>query len=285
MSNRVFDKNSIKLAAFDLDGTIFDFGVLLKETREAILRLSESGVATVISTGRHPYFLPQEVMDIPCFRYAVASDGAIVADIRTREIFSIREMSIEKTVEVAQILASMTDIMHVVFRDNGISTRADAEVIRRYFKTQGTGDDGMAVLKLLYEIVDDAQALAAAIDRPAVKFGCRFADGTDIPERIEYLRAQTGIEVVATDNGLVELSPPGVNKGVGLEALCERLSLRPENVIVFGDSGNDAEIMKRAGYRVAMGNASDDIKAIADYVTDTVREDGVGKAIRRLFGV
>jgi hydroxymethylpyrimidine pyrophosphatase-like HAD family hydrolase len=52
---------------------------------------------------------------------------------------------------------------------------------------------------------------------------------------------------------------------------------------MFGDGGNDIEMMKQAGYAIAMGNSNDDVKAVADYIAADVRNDGVAKAIHILF--
>ena len=87
-----FDRAQYRLAVFDIDGTIFDRGIMLPEVGEAIRRLSESGVETVIATGRHPFNLPKQVNEIGTIRYVIGLNGGMVADILTREIFSIVTM-------------------------------------------------------------------------------------------------------------------------------------------------------------------------------------------------
>jgi Cof subfamily protein (haloacid dehalogenase superfamily) len=63
----------------------------------------------------------------------------------------------------------------------------------------------------------------------------------------------------------------------------ERLGLKPEEIVAMGDNYNDVEMIQFAGMGVAMGNAPDDIKAKADFVTDTNNNDGVRKALERFF--
>lgn len=74
------------------------------------------------------------------------------------------------------------------------------------------------------------------------------------------------------------------DKGKGLLAMADRLGLDIADTMAFGDGGNDLSIIRRAGIGVAMGNAGDSVKAAADYVTNSVDDDGVMNALLR-FGV
>ena len=75
------------------------------------------------------------------------------------------------------------------------------------------------------------------------------------------------------------------SKSNAVKFVSERLKLDPSEIIAMGDNYNDIEMIKFAGMGVAMGNAPDDIKAIADYVTDTNNEDGVRKALEKFFNL
>ena len=83
-----------------------------------------------------------------------------------------------------------------------------------------------------------------------------------------------GIDVIPRDGG----------KEVGVQAAMERYGLLPEEVIVFGDGENDMGMMALAGISVAMGNGEEQVKAMASYVTGTVEQGGVSKALRH-FGL
>ncbi len=69
-----------------------------------------------------------------------------------------------------------------------------------------------------------------------------------------------------------------VSKAAGLQKLCEYYGMDMKDTIAFGDSMNDYEVFKAAGYSVAMGNAFEDLKKVADYVTAPIGEDGIWKA-------
>lgn len=83
-----------------------------------------------------------------------------------------------------------------------------------------------------------------------------------------------GIDVIPRDGG----------KGVGVRAAMERYGLARNEVMAFGDGENDQPMLELAGTAVAMGNGSDEVKAMAHYVTDAVENDGVSKALR-YFGL
>ncbi|MNP36131.1 Sugar phosphatase YidA [compost metagenome] len=75
----------------------------------------------------------------------------------------------------------------------------------------------------------------------------------------------------------------GVDKGTSLHHLSQQLGIEQHEVIAIGDSYNDLAMIKFAGLGVAMGNAPDDIKQIASYVTDSNMEDGVAKVVEKFI--
>ena len=79
-----------------------------------------------------------------------------------------------------------------------------------------------------------------------------------------------------------EIIPKGVDKGRGIELICQHLGVQIEDTIAFGDSMNDAAMLKRAGVAIAMGNASDEVKALADIVCEDVDHDGVALELHRM---
>ena len=76
----------------------------------------------------------------------------------------------------------------------------------------------------------------------------------------------------------------GVTKGTALRTIENRIGVRYEETMAFGDGGNDISMLRHAGIGVAMGNAKEDVKASANYVTTSVDEDGIANALKH-FGV
>ena len=81
---------------------------------------------------------------------------------------------------------------------------------------------------------------------------------------------------------LVEFLHPAVSKGNALKVIAAELNIRPEEIVAFGDNHNDIGMLQFAGLGIAMGNAHEEVKSMADYVTSSNAEDGVAKAIEEL---
>ena len=81
-----------------------------------------------------------------------------------------------------------------------------------------------------------------------------------------------------------DMNTKGLSKADGIAAVIERFSITADEVMAFGDGGNDSEMLKYAGTGIAMGNADDTARSAADYVTLTVDQDGISHALRH-FGL
>ena len=81
-----------------------------------------------------------------------------------------------------------------------------------------------------------------------------------------------------------DVIPRGSSKSVGIDKMLEHFGIALDETMAFGDGGNDISMLQHAGIGVAMGNAGDEVKKVADYVTSSVDEDGVINALRH-FGV
>ena len=84
-------------------------------------------------------------------------------------------------------------------------------------------------------------------------------------------------ETTQSDAGAQKTNPTAEEK------LAQKLNIQPSEIVAIGDAANDIEMLEYAGLAIAMGNASEEVKAIADIVTDTNENNGVIKAIDNLF--
>ncbi len=87
------------------------------------------------------------------------------------------------------------------------------------------------------------------------------------------------------DGDNLEITLAGISKASAIGELCDSLQLTMDNVVAFGDSGNDTEMLRAAGYAVVMANGEDCVKPLADYLAPDVYEDGAATAIRKLYGL
>ena len=98
---------------------------------------------------------------------------------------------------------------------------------------------------------------------------------------MEAALKNTAVSAVWSSSTSMELTHPEASKGAGLAALCRLLEIPIGSTMALGDSGNDEAMLRTAGLGVAMGNAPDFIKAIADAVTESNENDGAAVAIEK----
>lgn len=114
-----------------------------------------------------------------------------------------------------------------------------------------------------------------------LKFGCETGDMDKLEKIIEEISYMDGLELTNSLPNNIEVNPKGVHKASALEKVCKRLGITMDQVLACGDSLNDIKMIQEAGIGVAVGNAQEAIKKVADHVTDTNDNDGVAKAIKR----
>ena len=98
--------------------------------------------------------------------------------------------------------------------------------------------------------------------------------GSQISQRFSGVRSQPVI---------YEAMPKGTTKATALKQLAQHLEIKPQEIMALGDANNDIEMIQFAGLGVAMGNSSDHVKKLANYVTDTNDANGVAAAIEKFI--
>mgnify|MGYP002612001587 CR=1 FL=1 len=129
--------------------------------------------------------------------------------------------------------------------------------------------DGQETVRLAKELSPDIVVMDFVLAR---------MDGLEV---LSELAALPGLDVTSSWSMNLELMPAGVNKGMAVSALAQRLGIGPARVMALGDYDNDVSMFSYAGVSVAMANASERARAAARYSTLSNDEDGVAHAIRR----
>ena len=267
----------IQLIALDLDGTVLNTQKhITKRTLDAIRAAIAQGVTVIPATGRLRNGLTQEFLDIEGVRYALTANGAAVLDLQTGE--RLFEGCLSREEALWQYRATRKwDVMFDVYSGGVIATErrlfprlsefAPAEMLPYFHKTR--------------TCVDDMEAFITQCSAPIEKVTMLFTRPEERLEALEALADGGRFLVTTSIPGNAEVNAKGVDKGVGLLALAKHLGIAQESVMACGDSSNDAAMLRAAGFAVAMGNATPDIRALADVITDTNDEDGVAKAIEK----
>lgn len=254
----------IRAIFFDVDGTLLSHtdATVSPGTRAALDALKRAGILRVLATGRHS----SELADLP-----------------------VRDLTFDGAVTVNGQLCLDRD--GSVFYDHPI-TGPDRETLLRHFRERTMPlllvERERTYVSFVNDRVRQAQAaISSPLPEVAVYTGepvyqvIAYADPADEA----LLRSQLpgcrltrwnpyGVDILSADGG----------KAAGIAAYLRRYGIARSETMAFGDGDNDAEMLSFAGTGVAMGNASEAARRAADYVTATVDEDGIARALAH-FGI
>ncbi|ATW25912.1 Cof-type HAD-IIB family hydrolase [Candidatus Formimonas warabiya] len=261
---------SFKLIAVDLDDTLLDSKCCISpRVKEAMKKARSQGVFVTFATGRmyaSAVLYAQELgIDLPLITY----QGALVKTSATGEVLLHKTIPLDLAREVIQE-GEKVGLQTYIYLDDRLYVSVITPEVAAYEKmirVQATavGDLGHFLnqepTKILYLWPEGD--LSALWNRMTDLFGRRLYMTKSAPCYVEFTHPET-------------------SKGNGLRAVADYLGVKKEEIIVFGDSYNDLDLFRQAGFAVAMGNAWDEVKKAADYVTCSNDEDGVAEAIENL---
>jgi len=271
MSEGLYD-----LAALDMDGTLLNSEhEITPFTREALNRADAAGKVIALCTGRCLSELWVYLERIPGIRYAINESGGCLYDVRAGR--ELRQVGIDDAVaERLFRLAASRDVMRQAFFGNQSHLEiGDTACLGRYHMA---GFEG--VFEAGSKFTPDLHALWRESGKPLTKFNLYFSTEAEKARFTEQL-GPTDLCVSESMGIGYEISPKGADKGDGLRALCNHLGIPVSRAMAVGDGGNDVDLMRAAGFAVAMGNAVDEVRRLADAVTDDCDHDGAGRAVLR----
>ena len=257
----------IESVFFDVDGTLVSFKThqVPESTKEAIRQMRAKGIKVFVATGRMLSMLG--VLDDIEFDGFITYNGGCCVDSAGKEIFS-RPIPVEEL------------------------ERLNGRLKQDHFAVSYMRKDGMYVNELAQIVMNVANHVNVEppvvmdpdeiIKEPVYQLCIYLEDDAKLTEILEE---------VLTDcisnrwiSWFADVNVKGVTKQLGIDKILEHYGLPLESSMSFGDAGNDIPMIKHAAIGVAMGNASEQVKQAADYITDTVDDDGVLKALKH-YGV
>lgn len=275
----------IKLVALDLDGTLFDNSSRIsKRNLTAIRSITGKGIHVVISTGRPFEGIPFDQIKGTGINYAITANGSGIYEISTGKCLYENAMDEELVTPILNFLLTRDIHIDAFIGGKGYTPIQCVETaqkltvpssIKNYIITTRTRLDN--ILQFIHENQLKVQKMTLNF-YPA-------ADGTLIDRETvrKFLVSNPSITTVCGGYNNLEFTRADANKGVGLRKLAEILGVNPDATMAIGDTENDLAIIEAAGIGVAMGNATDAVKARADYVTTTNTKDGVAAAIEHFI--
>lgn len=256
------------MLALDIDGTLVDFREeMTPAVVKAVQAARDAGAHVVLSTGRSVYGISRIIEALGLQEgHGVASNGAVT--------FTYPPISITSSVTFDPGPAVRTVLSHVP------DALVAVEVVGRGYRANRLFPDGEITGQMWIETVDDL------VREPVTRVIIRDPDSS--AEDFVALAREIGLHGTSYFVGYtawLDLAPAGVSKASGLEQVTSALGLASADVLAIGDGRNDIEMLQWAGRGVAMGQAPDDVKAVADAVADDLGQDGAAREIARWFGL
>lgn len=264
-----------KLIAIDMDNTALNSKKELSDRSiKAMSAAISQGKHVVFSTGRGVSLVLDYMDMVPGMRYLISASGAEVLDVPGKKTLYKKSIDAET---VKHILAEAAGgyCLPVIYM-NG-------ESYGDSWTVDSAADFHVGAFEPIYRkrmvILDDCFGYFMQNTQPVEKINFFYADA-DAPAVYEKIK-DLPISITSYTPKSLEINASGISKAKGLEVLCTYLGISAAECIAVGDSMNDEELFRCAGLKVAMGNATDKLKSMADIITDDCENDGVAKIIEQ----
>ncbi|MFC1958032.1 Cof-type HAD-IIB family hydrolase [Chloroflexota bacterium] len=269
--------NPYKLLVVDIDGTLLGRdGTISAEDKEALAKARNSGIQVSLSTGRVTHAAMKILNQLSLEGYHVFFDGALVCHPENGEEVYCRPINSELVRQIIEF-AHLHEIQIELYSATNYFIERESwssEVRRKFFGIEPDIVDFNKVWR--QERIIKGTLLAASPEEKAKADDFyRYFDST-LSFSWTNTPAYPGVD-------FINVLDPDVSKGKALEALVAFLGIDLSEVMAIGDGVNDVSLLSRAGLAVAMGNAPDELNAVADYVTLDIDHSGVAAAVNRFL--
>lgn len=269
---------NIKMIALDLDGTTLNGWRLTERTQKTLEKAIEKGVHVVIATGRTYSSLPEDIFKIKGLEYIITSNGAHITNLPADEIIYSNCTEGHVIEELSYLLEESSKFPIEVFTEG--RAYIDKEVFD-YISHNGSTYMNVGYIQRTRKPVPEIYNFLRRHKDNIENINIHFELLEEKAEFKKSLDKINGITVTSSFPHNIEIGGPTTSKASAIEHLCSALDIDKSEVMACGDSHNDCAMIEFAGLGVAMGNAEEDVKAIADYVTLSDAEDGVAHAVEK----
>jgi len=270
-------KHTYELLLIDIDGTLLDKnGNILLKDRKALARTCELGIKVSLSTGRAAQSCLSIISQLALDNHHIFCDGALVSDpIRNQEVYiqPISQAIVRQMIEYSLLNDISLDLYSATnYFVAGETWSAIAH--RDFFDIPPTLVDFSNIWQR-EKIIKAGMVVTSLQETAKVRdFQFKFRDHL----HLSWVKTPAYPEV-----DFINIVALGVSKGRGLEALASHMRIPLDKVIAIGDGTNDISILSLAGLGIAMGNAPDEVKAVADDITLDVGYGGIAAAIDKFL--
>ncbi len=262
-----------RLVFCDLDGTVMTWQQEVRPAvQQAMRAVADAGAWVTICSGRGYQLVKPFLGHVPVNAPLICCNGGLIVEAVTRRVLQVRATPLDLAHDVIRLcqaeglpllcyLADMETMLERRPNDPGFVLRRDGVVVRR---------------------VDDP---IREVHEPPHKLLIVTASPEDTPSalvRIEQV-VNGRARVLTSSPVWIEVLPPGLSKARAMAWLAEHLGVRREETMAIGDGDNDVDMLEWAALGVAMGNATPQTKAAADWGAPSVEEDGLAIALQRFL--
>lgn len=262
-----------KLVAIDMDGTLLREDKSISDrTKKAIQNAKDKGTTVVIATGRPIEGVSKTLTELNMYTdsdYVLSYNGALVQKTKNKEVISKVSLKGEDYHYLKKISDELGVNIHAFSEKKGLVTpknskytEVEASINNIDINVQDINETKSDDVIIKIMMIDEPEILGPAIEKLPKEIYEKYTVVRSTPYFLEFLNKNA-------------------NKGLGVELLAKHLGIKQEEIITLGDADNDLHMIEYAGLGIAMGNAFDSVKKIANYITDTNENDGVAKAIEK----
>lgn len=258
----------IKMIATDIDGTILPYhGEFSQKTKDCVKKLNEIGIKVILVTGRmHSSATPlaaQLGLNLPIISY----QGGLIKDMDGKTLFQT-ELNSDIAKEIIQ-WGRKNNVHLNLYIDDKLYVEQDDEIIKYYI--QGKFVDYTVCSFDDLEIKNVNKLLAIDIH-----------DANRVTSWVDILKSKyPDLYIVKSTPYFCEIGSADAKKSIGVEFLCKMWGIDKSEVLAIGDQNNDIDLIQSGGVGIAMENGTPELKQVANYITDSVENDGFVKAVEK----
>lgn len=265
---------TIQAVIFDVDGTLYDYqeGKIHQSTIKSIQQLKRRGILVILASARaYPELSAACIRELAADYYVMAG-GHSIQDGEGKVLCAVR-FSHEQTERMVQLACQYDAGLNLKYEHHCCLYR-HADKMQEIFTNIGPGLPGTSL-----------RCPGMEMHHQLLPLGFTLWGVDGIREQIctQLEQYPTEFRIERYGNGVVaDVYHQQVNKMTGLSMLADRLGLEREVCVAFGDGSNDVEMIRWAGIGVAMGNACEELKQVADQVCGSSWEDGIANTLEEL---
>lgn len=267
-------KMGYKLIVMDMDDTLMTSdNEVSAETAKYLMNIQAQGYKVVLASGRPTDGMMPTAKHLKLDQYksyVISYNGGKTVNVSDEKVEVSRTVSKSDFDSIVDFCRAHS-LFVLTYQDGYIVYEGEHEYMN--IESELTG--------LPMKQVDDLKAYIQQ-DAPKVMGIDYVPNITSIRNNLEG-HFNENIDVTTSKPFFLEFMAQGVSKGNAITGLCQKLDINLSQVIGFGDSSNDISMLKVVGKAVAMGNANDDVKAVADEVTLTNDNDGIPHTLKSLL--